>query len=41
MNNKILHHTASKFTSQKILIDLYPGLARLITESEDKLMLIT
>ena len=41
MYNKILHNHASIFTSQEIPVDLYPGLARLIPESENRLMFIS
>ena len=39
MYNKILHILTQLFTSQKIPVDLYPGLARSIPESENKLIL--
>ena len=39
MYNKILHTNTPLLTSQKIPIDLYPGLARSIPESENKLIL--
>ena len=41
MYNKILHNPASIFTSQEIPVDLYPGLARLLPESENRLMFIS
>ena len=41
MYNYILHNTSYIFTTQKIPVDLYPGLARSIPESENKLILIT
>lgn len=41
MYNKILHNPASIFTSQKIQIDLYPGLTRLIPESENKFIFVS
>jgi len=40
MYNKILH-MLQLFTSQEIPVDLYPGLARLIPESENRLMFIS
>ena len=41
MYNKILHILTQLFTSHKIPVDLYPGLARSIPESENKLIFVS
>ena len=41
MFKNILHTNTPLFTSQKIPVDLYPGLARSIPESENKLIFIS
>ena len=40
MFENILHKLTQLITSQKIQIDLYPGLARLIPESRNKLIFV-
>ena len=41
MYNYILHNTSYIFTTQKIPVDLYPALASLIPESENKLIFVS
>lgn len=41
MFKNILHTLTPLFTSQKIPVDLYPGLARSIPESENKLIFVS
>ena len=41
MFKNILHTNTPLFTSQKIPVDLYPGLSRLIPESENNLIFVS